>query len=222
MSSVRRRDRVRLPNLCRTREWFPAGMTSVGEADEVGDVPSRTPRQSAAEPGSRRAELDAGLTADLASAVAGARRRALRDGDRQVDTAHLLHTLLETDPQVHAVFDSGPQVARLLGYLVQRSIGYGLRWQSRVEDSGAGPTAGEPEGWSPVAAGALRAAHERAARRGEDRARGIDLLAAIAADPESRAVEVLGRAGVDVRVLLTRIETWCECEDLVGGGEAAP
>ncbi|WP_405878280.1 peptidase [Streptomyces sp. NBC_01136] len=175
-------------------------------------MPPRIPQQPAAESGSHRTDLDAGLSAELASVVSGARRRALRDGDRQIDTAHLLHSLLEADPQVRAVFDGAPQVARLLGYLVQRSIGYGLRWQSVVEDSGAVPVVAEP-GWSPVAAGAMERACGRAGLRGAERARCLDLLASIVADPQSRAVEVLGRAGVDVQVLLLRIETAFDVED---------
>ncbi|WP_105972189.1 Clp protease N-terminal domain-containing protein [Streptomyces geranii] len=169
----------------------------------------RIPRQSTTEHGANRVDNDARLTAELAAVVAGARRRALRDGDRQIDTAHLLHTLLESDPEVRAVFEGeGPQVARLLGYLVQRSIGYGLRWQSSVEDSGALPVlpgAAASAGWSPVAAGALEEACERAGRRGDTHARGVDLLAAIVGDPESRAVEVLGRGGVDAQELLARL-----------------
>ncbi|MPY63044.1 peptidase, partial [Streptomyces spongiae] len=149
----------------------------------------RIPRQTAADHDRTSAEPDARLTDELAAVIAGARRRALRDGDRQIDTAHLLHTLLESDPEVRAVFDSGPQIARLLGYLVQRSIGYGLRWQSSVEDSGAVPVLTGVAGWSPVAAGAMEGACGRAARRGGARARGVDLLAAIVAAPESRAVE---------------------------------
>ncbi|MEU2431981.1 Clp protease N-terminal domain-containing protein [Streptomyces sp. NPDC007861] len=98
----------------------------------------RVPRHPDAAP-TLRAETDARLTAELASVVAGARRRALRDGDRQIDTAHLLHSLMEADPAVRAAFDGAGQVARVLGYLVQRSIGYGLRWQGSVEDSGALP-----------------------------------------------------------------------------------
>lgn len=153
--------------------------------------------------------------------VSGARRRALRDGDRQIDTAHLLHSLLEADPQVRAVFDGAPQVARLLGYLVQRSIGYGLRWQSGVEDSGAVPVVAESgwsrvvaeAGWSPVAAGAMESACERAERRGDERARCLDLLASIVTDPQARAVEVLRRAGVDARTLLLRIENAFDAED---------
>ncbi|MER5338753.1 Clp protease N-terminal domain-containing protein [Streptomyces mirabilis] len=184
-------------------------------------MPPRIPQQPAAESGSHRTELDARLGAELTSVVSGARRRALRDGDRQIDTAHLLHSLLEADPQVRAVFDGAPQVARLLGYLVQRSIGYGLRWQSGVEDSGAVPVVAESgwsrvvaeAGWSPVAAGAMESACERAERRGDERARCLDLLASIVTDPQARAVEVLRRAGVDARTLLLRIENAFDAED---------
>ncbi|MEU6777216.1 Clp protease N-terminal domain-containing protein [Streptomyces sp. NPDC046759] len=145
---------------------------------------------------------DAGLGAELAAVVAGARRRAVRDGDRHVDTAHLLHSLLEYDPEVRAAVGGPPQLARLFGYLVQRSIGYGLRWQGSVEDSGAlavAPGARELSntgGWSPAAAAALAGARERARLRGGPRVTGTDLLAALIADPESRAVEVLVRAGI--------------------------
>ncbi|MDT0468175.1 Clp protease N-terminal domain-containing protein [Streptomyces sp. DSM 41699] len=185
-------------------------------ADGVGDVPPRHSQRSAAESGEHRTHLDARLTAELAAVVAGARRRAVRDGDRQTDTAHLLHTLLESDAEVRAVFD-GPQVARLLGYLVQRAIGYGLRWQSTVEDSGALPVLCEPQRRSPAAASALTAAYGRAVRRGAARARGLDLLAAILTDPESRAVEVLVRAGVDVASLRARIEAGTTVEDFAAG-----
>ncbi|MGW3951532.1 Clp protease N-terminal domain-containing protein [Streptomyces sp. NPDC004752] len=212
----------------------------------------RIPRQSARDQGADRAGGDAGLSAELAAVVAGARRRAVRDGDRQIDTAHLLHSLLESDPDVRAVIGDAPQIARLLGYLVQRSIGYGLRWQNSVEDSGpiavvpdaapndAAPNRAEPkgaqpnggeanggetkgpesngpapkgvdpraaEGWSPLASAAMQYAATRAALRGEDRADGTDLLAAIVGDPQSRAVEVLGRAGVDVPGLIARIDS---------------
>ncbi|MET8246797.1 Clp protease N-terminal domain-containing protein [Streptomyces sp. NPDC005202] len=168
------------------------------------------PRQSGREQDIRRLDDGAGLSAELAAVVAGARRRAVRDGDRQIDTAHLLHTLLESDPEVRAVFDGGRQIARLLGYLVQRSIGYGLRWQSTVEDSGAHPVLTEADGFSPLAAAALEYACERAARRGDDQARGIDLLAAIVVDPQARAVEVLARAGIDARDFSARIENRAE------------
>ncbi|MFJ3307834.1 Clp protease N-terminal domain-containing protein [Streptomyces sp. NPDC086549] len=199
----------------------------------------RIPRQSAHDQGVRRPDDDAGLGAELAAVVAGARRRAVRDGDRQIDTAHLLHSLLESDPDVRAVIGDAPQIARLLGYLVQRSIGYGLRWQSTVEDSGAIPVAksGDPkdagsgdagyrdaaardsDGWSPLAAAAMEHARGRAGRRGDARARCTDLLAGIVADPQARAVEVLGRAGVMVRDLLARIDS--HSGEYAGDGGAA-
>ncbi len=178
-------------------------------ADGVGDVQPRIPRQQARElheQGIHRAENDVRLGAELAAVVAGARRRAVRDGDRQIDTAHLLHSLLESDAEVRAVFGEGPRIARLLGYLVQRSIGYGLRWQGAVEDSGGVPVVTEAAGLSPLAAGCMEYAHERAARHGRGPACGTDLLAAIVADPRARAVEVLERAGIDPRELFVRLE----------------
>ncbi|MFF2569660.1 Clp protease N-terminal domain-containing protein [Streptomyces sp. NPDC058084] len=162
-------------------------------------------------PAERRAELEEALTAELVTAVAGARRRALRDGDRQVDTAHLLHSLVEADPGAAAALGDGRQLARVLGYLVQRSIGYGLRWQRSVEDTGSALPAvrgaeNAASGWSPAATAALAGAFERAALRGDRRVRGLDLLAALAADPDNRAAEVLRRAGVDGPALAARIE----------------
>ncbi|WP_187284881.1 Clp protease N-terminal domain-containing protein [Streptomyces sp. OR43] len=164
----------------------------------------RIPQQPAP---NHRAEYDAGLSDELAAVVTSARRRALRDGDRQIDTAHLLHSLIESDPAVRTAFDGGPQLARVLGYLVQRSIGYGLRWQGAVEDSGAVPvvTDAGAEGWSPSAASAMADAARRAQADGRERAGGLDLLAALAADRECRAVEVLARAGVDPALLADRI-----------------
>ncbi|MET8945938.1 Clp protease N-terminal domain-containing protein [Streptomyces sp. NPDC004542] len=179
----------------------------------------RMPRQYARDQGVHRADDETGLDVEPAEAVAVARRRAVRDGDRQIDTAHLLHSLLETDAEVRAAIGDVRKVVRLLGYLVQRSIGYGLRWQSSVEDSGALSFVKHTEGWSPVAAAAVRSARERAARRGEERARGIDLLAALTADPQARAVEVLRRAGVEPAGLLARIDlATAEC---VGDGGPA-
>ncbi|MFH9426084.1 Clp protease N-terminal domain-containing protein [Streptomyces sp. NPDC017529] len=158
--------------------------------------------------GPRHEDLEAQLTAELASVVSAARRRATRDGDHQVDTAHLLHGLLESDPCVRAAFDGGPQVARLLGYLVQRSIGYGLQWHGTVEDSGAVPVVNENAvpGWSPAAAAALDGALDRAHARYAASAHCLDLLAALVDDPESRAVEVLRRASVDIRRLAARLD----------------
>ncbi|WP_393055280.1 Clp protease N-terminal domain-containing protein [Streptomyces sp. LN549] len=168
---------------------------------------NRTPRIPQQPAPNHRAEFDAGLTVELAAVVTGARRRALRDGDRQIDTAHLLHSLIESDPEVRTAFDGGPQLTRVLGYLVQRSIGYGLRWQGAVEDSGALPVVADSgaEGWSPSAASAMVGAYRRARSLGRERAGGVDLLAALTADRECRAVEVLGRAGVDAALLEDRI-----------------
>jgi ATP-dependent Clp protease ATP-binding subunit ClpA len=193
-------------------------MTSAREADGVGDVQPRIPHQSAHDQGILRADADAGLSAELAAVVAGARRRAVRDGERQIDTAHLLHSLLESDPDVRAVIGAPPQIARLLGYLVQRSIGYGLRWQSTVEDSGAMPTPKGAEGWSPLASAAMVHAVERARLRGGERAGGTDLLVALVRDPQARAVEVLARAGIEVTGLPARIAGWGE---YAGDGGAA-
>ncbi|WP_326701541.1 peptidase [Streptomyces sp. NBC_01754] len=147
------------------------------------------------------------LTAELAAVASGARRRAARDGDRYTDTAHLLHSLIESDPEVREMLDDGPQPARVLGYLVQRSIGYGLRWQGTREDSGAFPALPAPgaEAWSPSAAAALDRAVRGATLRGEPRAGGVDLLAALVADPHCRAVEVLERAGADAAGLAMRV-----------------
>lgn len=188
-------------------------MTRVAGADVLGVVQPRIPRQSAGEQGDRRpdgVDADARFSAELAPVVSGARRRAVRDGDRQIDTAHLLHSLLEYDPEARAVLGEGPRLARLLGYLVQRSIGYGLRWQSTVEDSGSVPVVGGAAGFSPLAAAAMEDARARAARRGAAEACGIDLLAALVADPQARAVEVLGRAAVDPRAVLARVDNHFE------------
>ncbi|TXS46092.1 peptidase [Streptomyces sp. uw30] len=197
-------------------------MTRPDVADGVEVVQPRIPRQSAQEQDCRRPDTPADgarLSDELAAVVSGARRRALRDGDRQIDTAHLLHSLLEHDPDVYAVFGEGPQIARLLGYLVQRTIGYGLRWQGTVEDSGAVPVVMHGEGFSPLAASAMEHACRRAALRGDTQARGVDLLAAIVVDPQARAVEVLGRAGIDATVLRARMDE--HRDEYVTGGEGA-
>lgn len=75
--------------------------------DGVRDVHNRTPRIPQ-QPVPNRAELDARLTVELAAVVTGARRRALRDGDRQIDTAHLLHSLIESDPAVRRPSRAAP------------------------------------------------------------------------------------------------------------------
>lgn len=146
------------------------------------------------------------LSEQLAAVVAAARRRASLGGDREVDTAHLLHGLLESDPVVRAFLGGGgPQTAKLLGYLAQRSIGYGLRWRHAVEKTArlsAGRAAPGPlSGWSPAAAAAMDVALARAAARGAVRAECVDLFAGLADDPDCRAADVLRTAGVDVRGL---------------------
>lgn len=196
-------------------------MTAAREADGLADVRPRIPRPPAPEQDGRRPDDDARLSDELAAVVTAARRRAVRDRDRHIDTAHLLHALLESGPEVRAVLGAGPQIARLLGYLVQRSIGYGLRWQSGIEDSGAlpvvtGAAAAGTDGCSPLAAAALKYARRRAARRGDELARGLDLLAALVADPQARAVEVLTRAGFDARELAGRLDGTHERDEAVG------
>ncbi|MEE1942039.1 peptidase [Streptomyces sp. TRM 70361] len=150
------------------------------------------------------------LSPELASALSSARRRAGRGGDRYVDTAHLLHGLLESDPAVRGSLGGPARLTRVLGYLAQRSIGYGLRWQRAAEGAGrraarhgaADGTGSTPDGhgrgpsgWSPAAVAALEDALGRARARGGARAEGVDLLDALVADPCCRAVEVLRRAG---------------------------
>jgi ATP-dependent Clp protease ATP-binding subunit ClpA len=143
------------------------------------------------------------LSVELLSVVSSARRRASRDGDRQIDTAHLLHSLLESDPRAREALaagsaDGSARVARVLAYLVQRTIGYGMQWRGTVEDSGALPVLAKDAapGCSPSAAAVLDEAAHRAMARGAA-ADGVDLLAALAAAPECRAVEVLRAAGFD-------------------------
>ncbi|OON77376.1 hypothetical protein B1H18_19295 [Streptomyces tsukubensis] len=169
-----------------------------------------------------REEEDPGLSAELAATAAGARRRAVRDGDALIDTAHLLHSLLEADPRARGLFE-GAQVAKLLGYLVQRSIGYGLQWHGTVEDSGGVPVVREA-GWSPAATTAMAAALRRAERRGEGRATGLDLLAALAADSECRASEVLRHTGGDPARLLRTLAVRAleDAEDRDGGSPYGP
>lgn len=189
------------------RKCFPPGMPGPFVAGGVVGVQNRAAYSGGEVPA--RVDMDAQLTVELASVISAARRRATRDGDRQVDTAHLLHGLLEWDPAVRDAFDGGPhQIARLLGYLVQRSIGYGLQWHGTVEDSGAVPVVAEGgvPGWSPAAAAAMDGALDRAHARYALRAGCLDLLAALVDDPESRAVEVLHRASVDTAWLAARLD----------------
>ncbi len=150
-------------------------------------------------------DADAWIGAELRSVISSARRRAIRDADRQIDTAHLLHSLLEADPRCREAVlaaaggAAGYPVARVLAYLVQRSIGYGMRWRGSVEDSGARPagSVAAAPGWSPAATAALDEAALHAAADGRADADGRDLLGALAADSGCRAADVLRAAGVD-------------------------
>jgi hypothetical protein len=179
-------------------------------------VDIRTPPAPAS--GAAGAVIEDRISEPLAAVVATARRRASLGGDREVDTAHLLHGLLESDAVVRAFLGGGgPQTAKLLGYLAQRSIGYGLRWRDTVETSGrllaAGTaTAGVPAGWSPAAAASLDVALARAGARGAGRAEGVDLFAGLTADPECRAAHVLRTAGVDVRGVAAGLAVTPDCQ----------
>jgi hypothetical protein len=170
-----------------------------GEVKNVQRCSSSVPR-----PRGPAADPAAGLSSALAGIVSGARRRAVRDGDAQIDTAHLLHSLLQEDPRCREVLR--PQLPRLLGLLVQRSIGYGLRWQGTVEDSGSLPLLGHA-GWSPAASLAMDRARERASARGESGGpRPADLLAALAGDPECRAIALLREAGGEPGPVLAALD----------------
>jgi hypothetical protein len=139
----------------------------------------------------------------LAVVAARARRRALRAGDPEVDTGHLLHALLETDESALDVAAPLPtQATRLMGYLVQRAIGFGRLWRF-----GEGVTDRERErsaglAWSATARRALeRAAHGEVHGDGETV---LDLLRELAAVPDSRAVEILRGAGIDPSAVVQR------------------
>jgi len=148
---------------------------------------------------------DAGSGGGLQRVAAAARRRAARAGDHEVDTGHLLHALLESDAEaLSAAAPERQRAARLMGYLAQRSIGFGLGWQSAAEQGAAagyapdpGPDPGSPR-WSGAAAAAL----QRAAARGQ--ARGLDLLAELTADAGCRAAQILAAAGADPALVALR------------------
>lgn len=199
MSVRRRRRHAARPDLRGTDEWPLARMPGRAAGDGVEGVHSRTPSRGPAGGGP---DADGPFSPELAAALSSARRRAGRGGDRHVDTAHLLHGLAESDPAVRAALGGPARLARVLGYLAQRSIGYGLRWQRTVEEAARGAGAfrapGRPAGtgWSPAAVAALEAALGRARARGAARAGGTDLLDALVADPCCRAAEVLRHAGV--------------------------
>jgi hypothetical protein len=134
----------------------------------------------------------------LAVVVARARRRALRAGDPEVDTGHLLHALLETDDSALGVAAPLPvQATRLMGYLVQRSIGFGRLWRfgEGVNDRERERSAGLA--WSGTAAGAL-------ARAARGCGTVLDQLRELATVPDSRAAEILRGAAIDPAAVVQR------------------
>jgi hypothetical protein len=99
----------------------------------------------------------------------------------------------------------GGRTARVLAYLAQRPIGYGMRWRGVVEESGTparGGSGPRQARLSPAAIAALSDAAARAAARGAQAAEGPDLLGALAADTGCRAAQVLRAGGVDPRRLV--------------------
>ena len=169
------------------------------------------------------AEAEDRFSEELAAVAVTARRRAERCGDEVVDTAYLLHSLLEWDPAVRAFLGGdSPRTAKLLGYLAQRSIGYGQRWRNSTEESAAprpGESAESAESarparellgalprWSPAAVSGMGVALERAEARGDRRVEGVDLLAGLVADRSCRAAEVLGNSGFDAAALSTMLD----------------
>ncbi len=131
----------------------------------------------------------------------------MRAGDAEVDTGHLLHALLESDDRVLGLAAPLPaQATRLMGYLVQRSIGFGRAWQS---DEGAElRRLGDHVTlrWSTPAEDALQqAARAALVRPGTAEADALDLLAALAEDPRSRAAEIMRGAGVDPEAVAARV-----------------
>jgi hypothetical protein len=170
------------------------------------------------------AEAEDRFSEELAAVAVTARRRAERCGDEVVDTAYLLHSLLEWDPAVRAFLGGdSPRTAKLLGYLAQRSIGYGQRWRNSMEESAAarsGESAGKAKEllgalprWSPAAVSGMGMALERAEARGAPRVEGVDLLAGLVADRSCRAAEVLGNSGFDAAALSMMLDVRSETGD---------
>jgi hypothetical protein len=138
-----------------------------------------------------------------------ARRRAVRAGDTEIDTGHLLHALLESDERTLGLVAQLPsQATRLMGYLAQRSIGFGRDWRP---GEGAGvprpalSAPSTPPGWSRSAAAALGRAELAALIRDGREPDPLDLLAELVSDPDSRAAEVLLGAGVDLSAAAGRV-----------------
>ena len=123
-----------------------------------------------------------------------------------MDTGHLLHALLESDDRALGLTaPQAAQSARLMGYLAQRSIGFGREWRS---GEGAGAHRAQERNslrWSRSAGDALEQASRVALARTGQEADSLDLLVQLAADPSCRAVEILCGAGVDPEVVAARV-----------------
>jgi hypothetical protein len=135
----------------------------------------------------------------------------VRAGDTEVDTGHLLHALLESDERLLGLVAPNPAHAtRLLGYLAQRSIGFGRDWQpgeganvSRARH--AAPPNTPATAWSRSAAAALGRAELAGLIRGSDEPDTLDLLVELVGDRESRAAEVLHGAGLELPETAARV-----------------
>jgi ATP-dependent Clp protease ATP-binding subunit ClpA len=158
----------------------------------------------------------------LSRIAAGARRRAVRAGDAEVDTGHLLHALLESDG--HALELTAPReahAARLMGYLAQRSIGFGREWKS---SEGAGAHRAQERTslrWSRSAGDSLEQASRTALARTGREADALDLLAQLAGDAACRAAEILRGAGVDPGGVVDRVQAEVFLRAAVDAGDAA-
>ena len=153
----------------------------------------------------------------LEPVAARARRRAVRAGDAEIDTGHLLHALLESDERVLALVARLPtQTTRLMGYLAQRSIGFGRDWRPGEGADVSQADLSAPPGWSRSAAAALGRAELAALIRDDGGPDPLDLLAELVCDPECRAAEVLVGAGIDLPGAAARVRAARD-----GDGEAA-
>lgn len=142
----------------------------------------------------------------LGLVTARARRRAVRTGDTEIDTGHLLHALLESDERALGLVAPQPtQATRLMGYLAQRAIGFGRDWLPGEGAGVPGPRRSVPPGWSRSAAAALGRAELAALIRDGGEPEVLDLLAELVGDAECRAAEVLLGAGVDLEGAAARV-----------------
>ncbi|MHA6758821.1 Clp protease N-terminal domain-containing protein [Streptacidiphilus sp. PAMC 29251] len=149
----------------------------------------------------------------LEPVAARARRRAVRAGDSEIDTGHLLHALLESDQRaLGLIAELPPQAARLMGYLAQRSIGFGRDWRPGEGANVARSRPSAPPGWSRSAAAALGRAELAALMRDGGEPDALDLLAELASDEESRAAEVLLGAGIELSSTAARVRAAASAE----------